>query len=94
MGIIGWLVLGLVAGIIAKFIHRGAEPGGVVGTLAIGVVGALLGGFIASALGVGSIDSFFSIGTWIIAILGALLLLAVYNTLLGRRAGRSARPIA
>src|SRR3712207_7116376 len=81
MGIIGWVVLGLVAGAIAKAIHRGDEPGGLLGTLAVGIVGALLGGFIASALGVGAISSFFSIGTWLIAIGGALLLLVIYSAI-------------
>jgi uncharacterized membrane protein YeaQ/YmgE (transglycosylase-associated protein family) len=85
MGVIGWLVLGLVAGAIAKAIHRGHEPGGVVGTLAVGVIGALLGGFIASAQGVGSLGSFFSVGTWLIAIAGALVLLLVYSAVVTRR---------
>ena len=64
MGIVGWLVLGLIAGAIAKAVHPGdREPGGVLGTLAVGVFGALLAGFIASTIGVGSISSFFSLGT-------------------------------
>jgi uncharacterized membrane protein YeaQ/YmgE (transglycosylase-associated protein family) len=80
MGIIGWILLGLIAGAIAKAIHPGdREPGGVLGTLAVGVFGALLGGFIASALGIGSIGSFFSLGTWLIAIGGALLLVTIFN---------------
>jgi uncharacterized membrane protein YeaQ/YmgE (transglycosylase-associated protein family) len=93
MGVIGWLVLGLVAGAIAKAIHRGSEPGGLLGTLAVGIIGALLGGFIASALGVGAIDAFFSLGTWLIAIGGALLLLVIYSAVLGRRQDRSPRPV-
>lgn len=93
MGVIGWLVLGLVAGAIAKAIHRGEEPGGLLGTLAVGIIGALLGGFIASALGIGAIGSFFSVGTWLIAIGGALLLLVIYGGIAGRRGGRTPRPI-
>jgi uncharacterized membrane protein YeaQ/YmgE (transglycosylase-associated protein family) len=93
MGVIGWLVLGLTAGAIAKALHGGAEPGGVLGTLAVGVIGALLGGFVASALGIGAIGSFFSLGTWLIAIGGALLLLVVYSALLGRRDRRVPRPV-
>ncbi|MGN6871245.1 MAG: GlsB/YeaQ/YmgE family stress response membrane protein [Solirubrobacteraceae bacterium] len=92
MGIVGWLVLGLVAGAIAKAIHRGEEPGGLLGTLAVGIVGALLGGFIASALGVGAIGSFFSLGTWLIAIGGALLLLVIYGAIVGRRGDQITRP--
>ena len=88
MGIIGWIVLGLIAGAIAKAIHPGGnEPGGVLGTLVVGVLGAVLGGLIASAVGVGSISSFFSIGTWLIAIAGALLLLLLLSAVAdaGRR---------
>jgi uncharacterized membrane protein YeaQ/YmgE (transglycosylase-associated protein family) len=88
MGIIGWIILGLVAGAIAKALHKGDEPGGVLGTMVVGILGAILGGLIASAVGVGSVSSFFSIGTWLIAIGGALVLLALYNALVtggGRR---------
>jgi uncharacterized membrane protein YeaQ/YmgE (transglycosylase-associated protein family) len=84
MGVIGWVLLGLIAGAIAKAIHPGDhEPSGMLGTFAVGILGAVLGGFVASALGVGAIGSFFSVGTWLIAILGALLLLAIYNTVAG-----------
>jgi uncharacterized membrane protein YeaQ/YmgE (transglycosylase-associated protein family) len=85
MGVLGWIALGLVAGALAKAIHRGEhEPGGCTGTLAVGIVGALLGGFIAAAAGVGSISSFFDLGTWLIAVGGALLVLIVYNAVLSR----------
>ena len=84
MGIIGWIVLGLIAGAIAKTIHKGDEPGGMLGTLFVGVLGAMLGGLIASAVGLGGISSFFSLGTWVVAIGGSLLLLAVYNAVTGR----------
>lgn len=89
MGVIGWIVLGLIAGAIAKAVHKGEEPGGLLGTLAVGVLGALLGGLIASAAGIGGIGSFFSIGTWLIAIGGALLLLVVFNAVVSR--SKSAR---
>ena len=92
MGMLGWLILGLAAGAIAKALHRGSEPGGLLGTLAVGVLGALLGGFIASAVGFGELGSFFSLGTWLVAIGGALLLLVIYNAVAGRRGGRAARP--
>jgi uncharacterized membrane protein YeaQ/YmgE (transglycosylase-associated protein family) len=83
VGFLGWIILGLVAGAIAKALHRGNEPGGMLGTLAVGVLGALVGGLIASAVGVGGIGSFFSLGTWLIAIGGALLLLIIYSSLTG-----------
>jgi uncharacterized membrane protein YeaQ/YmgE (transglycosylase-associated protein family) len=93
MGILGFLLLGLIAGAIAKALHPGPEPGGFLGTLLVGVVGAILGGLIATAIGVGSLSSFFSLGTWLIAIGGALLFLLAYSTVVGRGdgAGRTAR---
>jgi uncharacterized membrane protein YeaQ/YmgE (transglycosylase-associated protein family) len=76
MGIIGWILLGLLAGTIARAIIPGrTEPGGCIGTTAIGILGALIGGFIATALDVGEIDDFFDLGTWLIAIGGSILLL-------------------
>jgi uncharacterized membrane protein YeaQ/YmgE (transglycosylase-associated protein family) len=90
MGVLGWIILGLVAGAIAKAVHRGDEPGGLLGTLVVGLVGAVAGGLIASAMGFGSVDSFFSLGTWLIAIGGALLLLVIYDAL-SRRGGSQGR---
>ncbi|MEV1292594.1 GlsB/YeaQ/YmgE family stress response membrane protein [Pseudonocardia sp. NPDC049635] len=85
MGIIGWIVLGLLAGAIAKAIMPGKDPGGILVTLGIGVVGALVGGFLGSAIfGVG-LENFWSFQTWIIAILGSLLLLGIYRVVIGRR---------
>ena len=76
MGIIGWVVLGLLAGVIAKKIMPGAERIGIVITTLLGIGGALLGGFIATALGFGDpIDEFFDLSTWLAAVLGALILL-------------------
>ena len=87
MGIIGWILLGLLAGIIAKALLPGDDPGGFIVTTIIGIVGALLGGFIARALGIGDpIDEFFDISTWLAAIIGAIALLLVYRMVVGRRA--------
>jgi len=83
MGIIGWIVLGLLAGAIAKLILPGEDPGGFIVTTLIGIAGALVGGFIASALGIGDLDEFFDIGTWLIAIGGSLLLLFLYRLFMG-----------
>ena len=85
MGIIGWIVLGLLAGAIAKAIMPGDDPGGIFVTMLIGIAGAIVGGLIASALGIGELGDFFDIGTWIIAILGSLLLLAAYRAFANRR---------
>ena len=85
MGIIGWIILGLLAGAIAKAVLPGDDPGGIIGTMIIGVVGALIRRFIASALNVGDLDEFFDIGTWLIAIAGSLLLLVIIRAVTGRR---------
>ncbi len=91
MGIIGWILLGLVAGVIAKAILPGDDPGGIIVTILIGIVGALLGGLVARALDLGDpIDEFFDLSTWLAAIIGALILLVVYRLLVGRRGSRGA----
>ncbi len=79
MGIIAWIVLGLIAGAIAKAILPGNQGGGWFITLILGVVGALLGGFIGSSLlGVG-LEGFFDLTTWLLAIGGAILVLLIYG---------------
>ena len=78
MGILSWIIFGLIAGALAKWIMPGDDPGGLISTIVIGVVGALVGGFIASFLGIGTVSGF-NIGSFIIAILGAIILLAVYR---------------
>lgn len=86
MGIIGWIILGLLAGVIAKAIMPGAERAGFILTTLLGVAGALLGGFLAAILGLGDpIDEFFDISTWIAAIVGALIILFVWNAIRARQ---------
>ncbi|WP_207456905.1 GlsB/YeaQ/YmgE family stress response membrane protein [Herbiconiux sp. SYSU D00978] len=90
MGIIGWIVLGLLAGAIAKLILPGRQGGGWLATLLLGVVGALLGGFLGSAIfGVG-LEDFWSIQTWLVAIVGAIIVLLIWGFITGRR-GRTSR---
>ena len=85
MGIIAWIILGLLAGIVAKMLLPGDDPGGIIITTIVGVIGALLGGFLAKALGFGDpIDEFFDISTWIAAIIGSMILLLVYRVVAGR----------
>jgi uncharacterized membrane protein YeaQ/YmgE (transglycosylase-associated protein family) len=90
MGIIGWILLGLIAGAIAKLILPGDDPGGIIVTIIIGIVGAIIGGYIAKALKFGSDKHFFDIKTWVIAIAGSLLLLIVYRVVAGNRSGHGA----
>jgi uncharacterized membrane protein YeaQ/YmgE (transglycosylase-associated protein family) len=81
MGIIAWILLGLIAGLIARRIV-GSSPGGLIITTIVGIVGALLGGFLARALDLGDpIDEFFDVSTWIAAIGGSVILLAVFQAL-------------
>lgn len=86
MGIIAWIILGLIAGAIAKVIMPGDDPGGIIVTMIIGIVGAILGGFIAGALfDVAVNDEFFDLATWVSAIIGALILLGIYRAVIGNR---------
>ena len=85
MGIIAFIILGLLAGIIAKAILPGEDPGGFIVTAIIGIVGALLGGFLAAAIfGAHPLDEFFDISTWLTAIVGAIILLVIYRMVTNR----------
>lgn len=82
MGWLVWIGLGLVAGIIAKWLMPGRDPGGFIITIVIGIVGALIGGFISAQLGFGDVTGF-DIRSVIIAVLGAVLLLFIYRRIKG-----------
>jgi uncharacterized membrane protein YeaQ/YmgE (transglycosylase-associated protein family) len=88
VGIIAWIILGLVAGLIAKAILKGPNPGGLIVTTLLGVAGALLGGFLARALNVGDIRDFWDLQTWLIAIGGSILVLLIWRALTGGRRRR------
>jgi uncharacterized membrane protein YeaQ/YmgE (transglycosylase-associated protein family) len=88
MGIIAFIILGLLAGLIAKAIMPGNDPGGFIVTTIIGIVGALLGGFLAAALfDAHPLDEFFDISTWLTAIIGSLILLVLYRVVVARGDG-------
>ncbi len=85
MGIIAFIILGALAGMIAKAILPGDDPGGIIVTIIIGIVGALLGGFLAGVLfDADPLDDFFDISTWLTAIVGAIVLLLIYRVVAGR----------
>ncbi|MCU1509912.1 MAG: GlsB/YeaQ/YmgE family stress response rane protein [Glaciihabitans sp.] len=79
MSIIGWIVLGLIAGAIAKAILPGRQGGGWIVTIILGIVGALLGGFLGSVLFHVDISSFWSLSTWLLAIGGSIIVLLIYG---------------
>ncbi len=88
MGILGWILLGIIAGVAAKAVLPGSQPGGIIVTTLIGIAGALIAGFVARALGLGDpIDEFFDVSTWLAAIVGAVALLMVWGAIAGRKAG-------
>jgi uncharacterized membrane protein YeaQ/YmgE (transglycosylase-associated protein family) len=82
MGILGWIVFGLVVGAVAKLVMPGRDPGGIIVTMLLGIAGAVLGGFIGQALGLyrqGESAGF------LMALVGSVVLLALYRMLIGRR---------
>jgi uncharacterized membrane protein YeaQ/YmgE (transglycosylase-associated protein family) len=86
--IIAWIVIGLVAGALAKLIMPGDDPGGIIVTILIGIAGAFVGGFLASLIGLGEGGLIWTI---IVATLGAIILLAIYRALVGGRGSTSRR---
>ncbi|ASN40128.1 GlsB/YeaQ/YmgE family stress response membrane protein [Paeniglutamicibacter terrestris] len=86
MGFISWIVLGLIAGAIAKAIKPGEQGGGWIATLVLGVVGAILGGWIGSALFNVGVNSFWSLSTWLLAIGGSLIVLVLWGLFTRKRA--------
>jgi uncharacterized membrane protein YeaQ/YmgE (transglycosylase-associated protein family) len=89
MSIIAWIVLGLVAGLLANMLIPGRRQQGLILTCVIGIVGALLGGWIATKLfHIHTIHGFFNLSTWLTAIAGAAVLLLAYRLITGRSSSR------
>ena len=80
MGILSWIVMGLIVGALAKFIMPGKDPGGVFVTILIGIAGAFVGGFIGSLLGLGAVTGF-NLWSLLLAVGGALILLWLYRVI-------------
>jgi uncharacterized membrane protein YeaQ/YmgE (transglycosylase-associated protein family) len=83
MGIIAWIVVGLIAGALAKLILPGDDPGGIIVTILVGIVGAFVGGFVFSLFG-GAGVSGFNIWSILVATVGAIILLLIYRLVAGR----------
>jgi uncharacterized membrane protein YeaQ/YmgE (transglycosylase-associated protein family) len=79
MGILGWIVLGLIAGAIAKLILPGRQGGGWIITIILGIVGAILGGFLGNLIFGIELGTFFDLRTWLLAIGGAIIVLLIYG---------------
>ncbi|MCT1616920.1 GlsB/YeaQ/YmgE family stress response membrane protein [Kocuria indica] len=85
MGIISWIILGLIAGALAKLILPGKQGGGIIVTIILGIVGAFLGGWLGSLIGIGSLDAWYDLGTIVTAVVGAIIVLLIYGAVVGRR---------
>jgi len=83
MNILAWIVFGLVAGVIAKLIVPGKDPGGFIVTILLGVAGAIVGGWVGTAAGFTPVSGF-NLGGMVVAVLGAVLLLLIYRLLRAR----------
>jgi uncharacterized membrane protein YeaQ/YmgE (transglycosylase-associated protein family) len=88
MGVIAWIILGLLVGTAARMLVPGRAPHGLAITALIGVAGALLGGLLAALFRVSDTYGFFNLATWISAITGAVVLLFAYQVISGRRSGQ------
>ena len=85
MGIIGWIVLGFLAGVIGKALVSGDEGIGFILTTILGIVGAIAGGLVATALGFGDpVDEFFDLSTWLAAIIGSAAILLAWRAIAAR----------
>lgn len=89
MSFIAFLILGLIAGAIAKLILPGRQGGGWLVTLLLGVIGALLGGWLGGLLFNARLEDFWSIQTWLLAIVGSIIVLLIWGLITGRRSRRA-----
>ena len=80
MGILSWIIMGLIVGLVAKFFMPGQDPGGFIITILLGIAGAFVGGFLGSLLGLGKVTGF-NVGSLLLAIGGAVILLILYRVI-------------
>ncbi|HEV3355965.1 MAG TPA: GlsB/YeaQ/YmgE family stress response membrane protein [Pseudonocardiaceae bacterium] len=89
MSIVGWIVLGLIVGAIAKLVMPGRDGGGIIMTILLGIVGAFVGGFIGKYAFHTDLGGFFNLRTWVLGLVGSIAVLVVYRLVRGR--GRAVR---
>ena len=85
MGILSWIIFGLIAGVIAKLLMPGRDPGGCIITILIGIAGAVIGGWIGKTLWGSTGVTGFDLGSFGLAVLGAIILLAIYRMFAAKR---------
>ncbi|HAF5957673.1 TPA: GlsB/YeaQ/YmgE family stress response membrane protein [Salmonella enterica] len=81
MGIIAWIVFGLIAGVIAKLLMPGRDGGGFILTCILGIVGAVVGGWLATMFGIGGSISGFNLHSFLVAVVGAIMVLVIFRLL-------------
>lgn len=84
MGFIAWIIMGLIVGVIAKFLMPGKDPGGIFVTILLGIAGAFVGGFVGSSLGFGTVSGF-DFRSLVLAVIGAIILLVIYRFIKKKR---------
>ena len=87
MGILTWIIVGLIAGALGKLIMPGDDPGGIIVTILLGIVGAFVGGFVFNLLGGAGVTGF-NLGSILVATVGAIIVLAIYRAVAGGRTSR------
>ena len=85
MSLLAWIVLGLIAGLVAKALVPGRDPGGCIITILVGIAGALVGGWLSTLLGFGGLAGGLDLRNLVIAVLGAIVLLVLWRLVAGRR---------
>jgi uncharacterized membrane protein YeaQ/YmgE (transglycosylase-associated protein family) len=86
MSLLAWIVLGSIAGLVAKALVPGRDPGGCIVTILVGIAGALVGGWLSTLLGFGGLAGGLDLRNLVIAVLGAIVLLVLFRLVAGRRA--------
>jgi uncharacterized membrane protein YeaQ/YmgE (transglycosylase-associated protein family) len=85
MGFLGWIVLGLIVGALAKLVMPGRDGGGIIMTMLLGIVGAIVGGIIGKYVFHTDLGGFFNLRTWVLGLVGSLVVLGIYRLIRGNR---------